>query len=175
MEELHVTEELARFLVRTRWLDEPHPVLGTRCRIWTGPVNGHRGGYGIVRADGKTKRTHRVAWELSKGAIPDGMLVCHRCDNPPCVNVDHLFLGTDSDNSRDMVAKGRQISGFVGLGEKHWNAHLSVGDIAAIKLARASGMSYPAIGKRFSISKQHAYNICRGAKWKERSIVRSLL
>lgn len=71
---------------------------------WTGAT---LKGYGQI-GDGRCLRyTHRVAWELVNGPIPDGMHVCHHCDNPPCCNVDHLFLGTDADNNADMIAKGR--------------------------------------------------------------------
>jgi len=54
--------------------------------------------------------THRFAWELANGPIPEGMFVCHKCDNPPCCNVDHLFLGTPKENTTDMVNKGRRIN-----------------------------------------------------------------
>lgn len=87
-----------------------HPVLGTVCHLWTGTSN--RQGYGRVGAGsrGKHQLAHRAAWRLANGEIPDGMCVLHRCDNPPCVNVvDHLFLGTKKDNSRDMAAKGRGV------------------------------------------------------------------
>jgi hypothetical protein len=68
-------------------------------------------GYGILtlgpRGDRKMLRAHRVAWELNNGPIPEGVEICHRCDNPPCCNPDHLFAGTKADNMRDMSRKGR--------------------------------------------------------------------
>lgn len=74
------------------------------CIAWTGYTNG---GYGQLMVGGRTYRAHRLAWELEHGPIPDGLLVCHTCDNPSCCNVDHLFLGTDLDNNRDKERKRR--------------------------------------------------------------------
>jgi len=62
--------------------------------------------YGLI-FDRRTRRAHRVAWELTHGPIPEGLNVLHRCDNPPCCNPAHLFLGTDGDNAADREAKGR--------------------------------------------------------------------
>jgi hypothetical protein len=67
-------------------------------------------GYGMMTYAHKTKRSHRWAWELTNGPIPDGVYVCHTCDNPRCCNPTHLWLGTQFDNMRDMVAKGRGAS-----------------------------------------------------------------
>lgn len=64
-------------------------------------------GYGNIRNGASVVLAHRVAWELVNGPIPDGISVLHHCDNPPCCNVDHLFLGTHADNSADMISKGR--------------------------------------------------------------------
>ena len=65
-------------------------------------------GYGHRKVNGRYEKTHRLVWVEVYGEIPDGMCVLHRCDNPPCVNPGHLFLGTLSDNAQDMAAKGRQ-------------------------------------------------------------------
>jgi HNH endonuclease len=67
-----------------------------------------RKGYGHMTICGKNYRTHRLAWIAAYGPIPEGMCVLHHCDNPPCCNVDHLWLGTSADNNADMIAKDRQ-------------------------------------------------------------------
>lgn len=86
----------------------PEPNSG--CWLWT--KNTVAEGYGTIRAWGKNWRAHRVSWVLHYGAIPAGQMVCHRCDNPSCVNPDHLFLGTAKDNASDMVRKNRQARGL---------------------------------------------------------------
>lgn len=78
----------------------------TGCWEWQG--NAVRGGYGTTGVDNTTRFVHRMAWEIANGPIPDGLLCCHKCDNPPCWNPDHIFLGTNADNAADRVAKGRQ-------------------------------------------------------------------
>ena len=76
------------------------------CWIWTGKISVH--GYGIIVLPGKLEiGAHRVSYLIHRGDIPSGMFVCHRCDNPPCVNPDHLFVGSNLDNVADMTAKGR--------------------------------------------------------------------
>lgn len=85
-----------------------------------------KSGYGIVMGytpQGKRTSTlaHRIAWKLLKGPIPKGQQVLHRCDNPSCINVDHLFLGTQKDNMADMKAKGRARFGG-GVGAVHVRA-----------------------------------------------------
>ena len=84
---------------------EHHNKDENNCWIWRGGKN--KQGQGVVRHDGRNWVTSRLAWHLLYGPIPDRHYICHRCDNPPCINPEHLFLGTPRDNSLDMYSKGR--------------------------------------------------------------------
>jgi hypothetical protein len=84
-----------------------HPVLGTACWVWTGYKMPFGHGQLTISKDESCVLTHRFSWELHHGPIPEGIKVCHRCDNPPCVRPDHLFLGTQKDNIQDAIKKGR--------------------------------------------------------------------
>lgn len=85
-----------------------HPTIGTKCWLWTGAI---QGGYGGFTDKQRKLYAHRVAWELVCGQIPCGLKVLHTCDNPLCVRPTHLFLGTNKDNSQDMVGKDRHPRG----------------------------------------------------------------
>jgi hypothetical protein len=124
------------------------------CWVWTGTIEAC--GYGIRGG----RRAHRWAWEVVNGPIPDGLKVCHRCDNPPCVNPGHLFLGTPAENSRDMVLKGRS-----GRGERNSQATLTPEIVLAIRAARDSGAQYPRIAETFGVSKGTAHDIVNRRRW----------
>ncbi len=85
------------------------------CWLWTGGHNGR--GYGTLKVDGRMQYAHRLVWSLLHGPILTGFYVCHCCDQPSCVRPSHLFLGTQSDNMRDCVAKGRRPSKY------QWHPH----------------------------------------------------
>ena len=131
----------------------------TGCHEWTGAA--FRNGYGTIYAAGKSLGTHRVAWELANGPIPDGLFVLHRCDNRLCVNPGHLFLGDHADNMADMRSKGRQARG-----ERHGRAKLTVEQVIAIKAILASGaLTQRRLAGRFGVSLMAIYRISSGKTW----------
>lgn len=106
-----------------------HVEKSENCWVWKGWK--HRDRYGLVRINKRMYMAHRIAYQMSVGPIPEGMLVCHRCDNPPCVRPDHLFLGTDYDNQQDAIRKGR-IRNYA-RGERQWRAKLTQSQVDKIR------------------------------------------
>jgi hypothetical protein len=128
------------------------------CWIYTGVI--HHDGYGVIGSGrGKQFRAHRMSYQEFVGPIPHGMLVCHKCDVPTCINPDHLFLGTPRDNTRDAIAKGRMVRL---RGEKHPGCKLSDADVVLIRQLRASGMWLRHIADRFGICFQYVSELSKG-------------
>lgn len=108
--------------------------LSTPCLEWTGAR--FTRGYGAKKVGGRMRRVHRLEWERVHGLIPEGMCVLHRCDNPPCYNLDHLFLGTVLDNTRDMIAKGRDNYTGRPKGTHCFRGHPLDGSDARVRITR---------------------------------------
>ena len=137
------------------------------CWPWTAARHGQ--GYGLFTQDGKLHRAHRVAWSLTHGAIPKsvgfhGTCVLHRCDNPPCCNPEHLFLGTHFDNMRDMSNKGRAAQPD-NRGERCYAAKLTAADVRQMRRLSAHGASSSDIAKAFDVSQPAAWRIINGQRW----------
>jgi len=135
------------------------------CWPWTGHRNSKGYGSTHIWSDGKwrTVGAHRVAYTLERGPIAAGLQVCHVCDNPPCCNPAHHFLGTVRDNSRDMAAKGRTGTA---PGMASTRARLTDADVREIRRLRSEGMGVVAIGQRFGIHSARVSMIARGLQWK---------
>jgi len=133
------------------------------CWNWTGFRD--RNGYGRIMIGGITSGAHRCSWEDSFGPIPANMFVCHHCDNPSCINPDHLFLGTHLENVRDMVAKGRQRCGVV-LGELHHKAMLTAKQVIEIRIRSELGASRACLAREFGCSESNILCIVRRETWK---------
>lgn len=146
---------------------EGHPLIGVRpttpCIEWQGSRTS--AGYGQLKRNGRVMYAHRLAYEGAHGPIPAGMCVCHACDNPACVNPEHLWIGTKGDNLRDMCAKGRHTKAGA-AGEKNRNAKLTAEAVVEIRRMRAAGATYRAIAARFGITRVTASLVARGRAWK---------
>lgn len=123
----------------------------TECWPWTASVVKNLG-YGQFGMGGTMMRSHRVAWELSNGPIPAGMFVLHKCDNPPCCNPQHLFLGTQTDNMQDALAKGRHGHGTIGGPRKYSDALIKK---ALAEYESDDYMGLTAIATKYQISETH--------------------
>ena len=126
------------------------------CWEWS---TGTRNGYGAYWLDGRYCSAHRVSWELfHHETIPEGMCVCHHCDNKLCVNPDHLFLGTIADNMTDKIMKGRHYRG-----EAHWKSKLTQDQVLEIRSRK--GQTQQSLADDFGVSQQQIYRILSRRSW----------
>lgn len=134
----------------------------TQCWEWKKSRNWK--GYGTKRHNGRIQFAHRLVWEMFRGKIvSSGLLVCHKCDNPPCVNIDHLFLGTNSDNMQDSISKNRFKRAE---GERCHTAKLKNEDIGVILKLRDGGMTIEKIAGLYSVANSTIHTIITGKTWK---------
>ncbi len=132
------------------------------CHEWLGCTT--KAGYGWFSLGGSARKmrlAHRVAWTIANGAIPDGIEVCHRCDNPRCVRPDHLFLGTPMDNTVDKLSKRRESRG-----EQHALSRLTADDVRAIRTEHATGaVGYRPLARAHGVSSKTIAMIVRRQTW----------
>jgi hypothetical protein len=121
-------------------------------------------GYGKLNFKGTMLAAHRIAWELERGEIPDGLLVLHTCDHPGCCNPAHLFLGTNQDNADDKVRKGRHRSVHF-PGEENPQARLTEEDVRSIRRLAAT-TDRLALAARFGVGRGHVNDIIGRRRWK---------
>ena len=165
----------ARFWAKINKDGPTMPHMESPCWVWTACKN--KAGYGSVKVVDKTQLAHRVAWMLNHAEITN-ILVCHRCDNPACCRIDHLFLGTAADNARDRAAKGRNNSAS---GDKHGSrtkrerrprgeanhfAKLTATTVIEIRsLYAAGGITLTALAVRFGVGVSTIHAIVRRKIW----------
>lgn len=140
------------------------PDLGP-CWEWNGSRTKRKGGeYGQIIFMGKNKKAHRLSYIAFVGEIPDGSIILHKCDNPPCVNPSHLCVGTHKDNADDKVSKGRGINPHYKSSEAP-AAKLTENDILIVREMISQGYSLAHIGRRFDVTKQCIWRIKKGLTW----------
>lgn len=146
----------------------------TGCWNWTGAISSN--GYGHMQWQNKTLSTHRLSYECFVGPIPDGKSVCHSCDNRKCLNPEHLWIGTHSDNMSDMVIKGRAAVGDRNIarrhpeirrGSKNGRSKLNSDIVrSARELYVKGGITYRELAERYGVALQVMYRAVKGISWR---------
>jgi hypothetical protein len=145
-----LTERLGRFI------DRRGP---QECWPWGGATV--PGGYGSVKVRGRRTVAHRIAYETWVGPIPDGMILLHSCDNPPCCNPAHLTPGTDKGNSLDADAKGRLVRG-----ERAYNAKLTDESVRQLRIMAAAGASMGNLAREYGVSSRAIWSAVNRITWR---------
>lgn len=166
--------------------------IGTQHECWPWLAARDRKGYGAFNLTNKiTRKSHRIAYALANGLTPDNRFVCHRCDNPPCCNPAHFFLGTAKDNQQDMASKGRGTLGDKNVtrmhpekihrgdmhysrrtpekmvrGESHGMATLTEDDVRAIRSEYAAGSTNGQLADKYGVSCATIYRTVSRKNWK---------
>lgn len=167
----HVKGKPMRFIIgHGRWANSLEKRLWSRidkrgpddCWDWTGAHT--PAGYGVISRNGSATTATRVVYELTYGPIPNGLIVCHTCDNPACCNPTHLWIGTNADNSDDKVSKGREGHPD-NRGEHNPRASLSNNDVIAIREANRNGENLASIAARYNLQKPAIWKIVHRLTW----------
>lgn len=145
--------------VAERFWPKVNRSTASACWEWTAGTN--RWGYGRLNVDAKRgpQLAHRISWELANGPIPDGLCVLHRCDNAPCVNPRHLYLGTPADNWQDCMARGRDVHV---RGDANGKTKVTDVDLTRIRVLADAGLTQTAIAQQFRIHNSHVSRILSG-------------
>lgn len=154
----------------------------SECWPWQGAVFQIGMGYGQFQFEGRPHSAHRIAWLLTKGPIPAGSRVLHHCDNPPCCNPVHLFIGSNADNMKDMASKGRARPYRGGVfgdrngtrtkpesrprGEAHPRAVLTESQVLELRRLHREGVRQIDLGRRFGLSRDVVSKIINRRSWK---------
>lgn len=145
--------------IKERFWNKVHKT--NTCWNWVGCLSYN--GYGLFRLKGKNIRAHRLSYEWVFGPIKSGMLICHICDNRRCINPEHLFIGTQKDNIKDMFNKKRQIRHS---GEDHYNHRLTKNKVIEIRKLHLSGISTYELARNYGVSQGAVSDIVRRKTWK---------
>lgn len=136
-------------------------VTDSGCWEWNGRRDDK--GYGQLDYAGTSLGAHRASYIVFKGAIDDGLFVCHSCDNPPCMNPEHLWLGTNKENLRDMASKNR---GGIAKGERNGFSKLDEESVRVIRRLRSEGKSLREIGSLFNVTEACVSQVARRVSWR---------
>lgn len=142
-----------------KYITEPN----SGCWLWLGAISS---GYGSINLKGKTFRAHRASWAIHRGPIPEGLYVLHKCDTPCCVNPNHLFLGNQSDNINDAVAKGRYCY-LRPQGEKSSGAKLNQEQVETIRVLSQMRVPQISIAERYNVNPRTIREIQKGRSWRK--------
>lgn len=134
--------------------------MNTPCWVWLAYHN--KSGHGRFSFNGKLGLAHRASWIIHNGKIPSGLDVLHKCDNPTCVNPEHLFLGTHTDNMQDMVSKGRLVTH---PGEKNTNAKLTKSQVDEIR-HKSTFTTQVQLAKEYGVTQAAIWYIIKNRNWK---------
>lgn len=157
MKSITLTEkDIARFWSKVK--------IGDPDECWEWQAGRNKAGYGVFGIGNETYLANRISWAIKFGD-PKESLVCHKCDNPTCVNPNHFFCGTNADNTQDKMMKGRWKCGKVRRGEDHPMSKLKDEDIPVIRQLFDAGIPTHEIGRKFGVDYKAIQNIGRRIGW----------